>query len=204
VPDLITLDIDLPGMQGDELARRLHEDPHTHDIPVLVLSVFVDDDAGVQFGALALPKPIDQQELLATVAQMVQESTEPVSPAGPVLVIDDDASVRRLLHTALEKQGFLVETAGDGESGLARAREHHPGLILLDLHMPGMDGTAVLRALKESETTAEIPVITMTGSPGLKTTDRARVLALGASDFVLKPFDLDLLTEEIRLFLAAP
>ena len=57
--------------------------------------------------------------------------------------------------------------------------------------MPGMDGFAVLRALKESQATADIPVIAMTGSPDLKTTARARVLALGASDFIAKPFDMD-------------
>jgi PAS domain S-box-containing protein len=199
LPDLITLDIELPGMQGDELARRLQADPLTNDIPVLILSVLVDDPSSMQFGAVALSKPIDQQELLATVGQMLRGPH-----AGPVLVIDDDDGVRRLLAAALEKQGFVVETAGDGESGLARASEHRPGLILLDLHMPGMDGFAVLQALKESETTADIPVIVMTGSPGPKTTARARVLALGASDFVTKPFDLNMLIEEIRVFLANP
>ena len=198
VPDLITLDIDLPDMQGDELARQLQADPLAHDIPVLILSVFVDDSSGMQWGAFALSKPIDQGELLETVSHMLQGSQH-----RPVLVIDDDADVRRLLQAALEKQGFQVETAGDGESGLAQAGERSPGLILLDLTMPGMDGFAVLQALKESPVTAEIPVIAMTGSPGLKTTARARVLALGASDFVAKPFDLQMLVEEIRLFLAA-
>jgi len=198
LPDLITLDIDLPGIQGDELARRLQADPLTHDIPVLILSVFVDEPGGMQLGAFALSKPIDQEELLATVARMLQGPEQ-----GPVLVIDDDPSVRRLLEAALEKQGFPVETAGDGESGLVLAGEHHPGLILLDLSMPGMDGYTVLQALKDSEPTAEIPVIAMTGSPGLKTTARARVLALGASDFITKPFDLPMLVEEVKLFLDA-
>ena len=197
LPDLITLDIDLPGIQGDELARRLQADPLTHDIPVLILSVYIDQPGGMQLGAVALSKPIDQKELLATVGRMLQGA-----PHRPVLVIDDDDDVRRLLEAALEKQGFLVETAPDGESGLAQAGEHSPGLILLDLTMPGMDGFAVLQALKESPATAEIPVIAMTGSPGLKTAARARVLALGASDFIAKPFDLQMLVEEIRLFLA--
>jgi PAS domain S-box-containing protein len=198
LPKLITLDIDLPGMQGDELARRLQADPLTHDIPVLILSVFVDEPGGMQLGAFALSKPIDQEELLATVARMLQGPEQ-----GPVLVIDDDPGVRRLLEAALEKQGFPVETAGDGESGLALAGEHHPGLILLDLSMPGMDGYTVLQALKDNQPTAEIPVIAMTGSPGLKATARARVLALGASDLVTKPFDLSMLVEEVKLFLDA-
>jgi PAS domain S-box-containing protein len=199
LPDLITLDIGLPGMQGDELGKQLQADPATRDIPVLVLSVLVDNLDSMQFGAFALSKPIDQEELLANVAQMLE-----ASPQRPVLVVDDDAGVRSLLKTALEKQGFQVEAAGDGQSALAWASEHHPGLILLDLRMPGMDGYAVLQALKESDTTAGIPVIAMTGSTSLKTDARARVLALGASDFIAKPFDMDMLVEEIRLFLAAP
>jgi DNA-binding response OmpR family regulator len=172
---------------------------------VLILSVLADDLSRMQFGAVALSKPIDQEELLATVAHMLQGARH-----RPLLIVDDDADVRRLLGEALEKQDFLVETAGDGASGLTQANECRPGLILLDLHMPGLDGFAVLRALKESEATADIPVIAMTGSPGLiprttrdpETTARARVLALGASDFITKPFDLNMLVEEIRLFLA--
>jgi DNA-binding response OmpR family regulator len=121
-----------------------------------------------------------------------------------VLVIDDDSDVRCLLETALENQGLQVATAGDGESGLALASERHPGLVLLDMSIPGMDGFAILRALKENLETADIPVIAMTGSPDLKTTARARILALGASDFIAKPLDMDMLIAEIRLFLNAP
>ena len=69
LPDLITLDIDLPGMHGDELAERLAADERTRVIPILILSVYADDLASLQFDALALSKPIDQQELLSTVAR---------------------------------------------------------------------------------------------------------------------------------------
>jgi CheY-like chemotaxis protein len=70
------------------------------------------------------------------------------------------------------------------------------------MRMPGMDGMEVLRALKQSDNTANIPVITMTANPDSQVNVRAQVLALGASDFVAKPFDLDRLAEEIRLFLS--
>jgi DNA-binding response OmpR family regulator len=95
-----------------------------------------------------------------------------------------------------------VETVGDGEAGLSWAGDHHPGLILLDMNLPGSDGFAILRSLKESQATKDIPVIAMTGSPDLKTTARARVLSLGAADFIAKPFDLNMLVTEIRLFLS--
>jgi len=185
-------------MQGDELSRRLHNDPLTSDNPILVISVH-GDEGGLELGAYALPKPIDQAELVNTVGAML---TAP--RPGPVLVIDDDADVRLLLTAELVKQGFEVESAADGESGLALALERHPGLILLDMRLPRMDGFAVLRALKEDEATASIPVIAVTGSSDLKSSARARVLTLGAADFVTKPFDISMLLEEVKVFLGAP
>jgi CheY-like chemotaxis protein len=197
LPDLITLDINLPGMQGDELGRRLQADPLTCDIPVLILSVYADNSREMQFDGFALSKPIDQEELLTTVAEMLQADHQ-----KSVLVIDDDVGVRQLLKTALENQGTSVEAVGDGGAGLSWAGDHQPGLILLDMNLPGTDGFTILRSLKESQATKDIPVIAMTGSSDLNTTARARVLALGAADFIAKPFDLNMLVTEIGLFLA--
>ena len=197
-PDLITLDLNLPAMQGDELARRLHADPLTSDIPIIVVSALAEDPALMNLGAYVLPKPIDQQALVGAVAQMLHGPER-----GPVLVIEDDADVRRLLEAALTAAGLEVVLAADGESGLARAGEQAPSLVLPDLYLPGMDGFAVLRALKEAEATANVPVIVISGNPEVKTTARARVLSLGAADLVAKPFEMDKLVQEIRLFLQA-
>jgi PAS domain S-box-containing protein len=199
LPDLITLDVDLHDGQGGELAKRLQADPLTSDIPVLVISVLTADLADMQLGAYALPKPVDEQQLVSTVARMLQGAQQ-----GPVLVIDDDADVRTLLDAALRKQGYEVEMAADGESGLTLANTRRPGLILLDMRMPKMDGFAVLRSLKASSATADIPVVAMMGHTDPKSSARAQALALGASDFVAKPFDINMLVEEIRIFLAAP
>jgi CheY-like chemotaxis protein/two-component sensor histidine kinase len=198
LPALIALDIDLPGMPGDELAGRLHADPRLRDIPVLVISA-VDGTIGAHPDVDTLSKPIDQGRLLATVSRMLHDAQP-----GRVLVIDDDADVRTLLESVLRRQGFDVELAGDGESGLLLAETLRPGLILLDMRMPGMDGYAVLQALKSSPVTTGIPVIAITGDPDGQTTARARSLVLGAADFVAKPFDISRLVEEIKLFLPIP
>jgi DNA-binding response OmpR family regulator len=116
-----------------------------------------------------------------------------------VLVIEDDPSVRELLAVALRKQEFDVLEAPDGESGLALAGRERPELVLLDLRLPGIDGFGVLQALKRSPATAEIPVIAVTGSEGLWLGARARVLSLGAADFVAKPFEINALIDEIRI-----
>jgi signal transduction histidine kinase/DNA-binding response OmpR family regulator len=196
IPDLISLDNDLPGMHSDEFANRLHANPSWDDIPILVLSVLPGDQERIQFSAFILPKPVDQEELLGTVSQMLLEPRQ-----GPLLVIDDDADVRMLLSTKLQKAGLRVETAPDGETGLVKAQAQHPSLILLDMHLPGMDGFSVLQALKNQRETADIPIIAMTGSPDLKTNARARFLALGASDFITKPFDMERLVKEIHIFI---
>ena len=169
LPDLITLDMELPDMQGEALALQLKSDALTRDIPVLALAVFADDPARLQFGAYTLPKPVAQDELVTNVSALLH-----AAPQGPVLVIDDDADVRRLLQAALERNDLRVETAADAASGLAQANALHPALILLDMRLPDRDGFAVLRALKEDAATADIPVIVMTGSPDLKNTARAR------------------------------
>jgi DNA-binding response OmpR family regulator len=91
-----------------------------------------------------------------------------------------------------------VLVAPDGETGLLLAGQELPDLILLDLRLPGIDGFTVLQALKRSPATAEIPVIAVTGSEGLWLGARARVLSLGAVDFVAKPFEMDALIAEVR------
>jgi CheY-like chemotaxis protein len=117
-----------------------------------------------------------------------------------VLVIGDDPGVRELVSQTLKTRGYEVSLARDGATGLAMAWEQQPGLILLDLHLPGMDGLAVLQALKQDAVTAEIPVITTITSESLDAGLRAKVLSLGASDLLTKPFDPELLIQEILLF----
>ena len=80
------------------------------------------------------------------------------------------------------------------------ANEEQPGLILLGLRLPDMDGTAILRSLKHTPETAAIPVI-IASDEGYQVSERARALALGAADVVTGPFDLDLLLEEVKMFI---
>jgi DNA-binding response OmpR family regulator len=199
LPDLITVDVRLPGMDGFALIERLSADPRTRDIPVLVITVHDDDPRGVRLGVTMLPKPIDQGELLSTVASMLHDAD--TTSRGGVLIIEDDADDRRKLGAALEKHGLDVIEAADCEAGLAASREHRPGVILIDLRLPNLADLAILRALHESPETASIPVIMMTGSDAIRTEVRARALAMGAADLVQRPIDLDMLVAEIRAFM---
>jgi PAS domain S-box-containing protein len=104
--------------------------------------------------------------------------------AAAVLVIDDDATARALLRRHLTRAGYSVDEAADGRTGLARARAFRPDAIILDVVMPGMDGWAVLAALKSERALAGIPVVMAT------ILDEERMgFALGASDYLTKPID---------------
>jgi CheY-like chemotaxis protein len=116
--------------------------------------------------------------------------------AGPaVLVIDDDPGSLDVTRKALARGGFEVITATDGVSGLEMARTMRPAAITLDVLMPGMDGWAVLAALKQSPETRGIPVIMLTVMD-----DREMGLTLGATEYLTKPVDRDRLVELMRTF----
>ncbi len=138
--------------------------------------------------------------LPAEVAESVEEpapSAEATDRAsagvGTVLVIDDEAAVRDLMQRFLTKEGFRVVTAHGGEEGLRRARELRPDAITLDVMMPGMDGWAVLSALKADPDVADIPVIMLT-----IVDDRNLGYALGASDYLTKPIDRERLVAVLK------
>jgi len=104
--------------------------------------------------------------------------------SGTLLVIDDDPEARALMRRFLGKEGFRIEEAADGESGIRRARELKPDVITLDVLMPGMDGWAVLAALKGDAELSSIPVILAT------IVDEEHLgFALGASEYLTKPID---------------
>jgi len=108
-------------------------------------------------------------------------------------VIDDDPASRDVLAQFLARRGFRVEAAAGGEEGLALARKLRPLAITLDVVMPGMDGWAVLAALKADPDLADVPVVMLT-----MVDDRNRGFRLGAADYLMKPVDPDRLTAVLR------
>jgi DNA-binding response OmpR family regulator len=104
-----------------------------------------------------------------------------------VLVIDDEAPIRLLCRVNLEAEGMSVIEAADGPSGVDKAREEGPDVILLDVMMPGLDGWRVAEQLIEDDRTVGIPIIFLTARAEFR--DRARGLDLGGIDYVTKPFN---------------
>jgi two-component system, OmpR family, alkaline phosphatase synthesis response regulator PhoP len=104
-----------------------------------------------------------------------------------VLVIDDKAPIRLLCRVNLEAEGMTVIEAGDGPSGVDKARLERPDVILLDVMLPGLDGWRVAEQLLDDERTGAIPIIFLTAKAEFR--DRARGLDIGGIDYVTKPFN---------------
>jgi putative two-component system response regulator len=110
----------------------------------------------------------------------------PVAPARAVLIVDDDTRVTDFLQRVLQKAGYRVATAPDGQAALARVAEELPDLIVLDLEMPRMGGLEVCHRLKQSPLTQLVPVVILTGDDPLVA--RTQAWECGADAFISKPF----------------
>jgi signal transduction histidine kinase/CheY-like chemotaxis protein len=154
-PDLVTLDVLMPGMDGWAVLAALKGDPATAEIPVVVLTILEERNLGYALGASDyVTKPPDRERLLAVLRKHRR---------GPgILVADDDADLRQLLRRLLEKEGYRVAEAATGKAALDHVRTASPGLILLDLVMPEMDGFQVLAELRRHEDWRRIPVVVVT------------------------------------------
>lgn len=103
-----------------------------------------------------------------------------------ILVVDDEPDIVEIIQYNLEKSGFDVVVAADGPAALEKARDETPDLIVLDLMLPGLEGTDVCRILKQDERTRSIPILMLTAKS--EEIDRIIGLELGADDYVVKPF----------------
>jgi DNA-binding response OmpR family regulator len=113
-----------------------------------------------------------------------------------VLVIDDEAPIRLLCRVNLEADGMEVLEASDGPTGLEKARNEEPDVILLDVMMPGLDGWQVAEELLDDRRTSSIPIVFLTARAEVR--DRARGLDLGGIDYVTKPFNPIELAPQVR------
>ena len=119
--------------------------------------------------------------------------------AAKILLVEDNVMNRDMLARRLQRRGYEMLIAVDGESGLALTRSDAPALVLMDMSLPGIDGWEVTRQLKADPATRAIPVIALTAHA--MAGDREQALAAGCDDFDIKPIDLDRLLGKIEALL---
>jgi len=146
---------------------------------------------------VTIASALDPAHLKAPPAVPVQPRSDSLKPADlrktSVLIVDDDPMIHQLLRRHLEDDGFTVLTAADGLAGLAAAREHRPTVIILDLHLPKLDGWSVLTRLKSDPALAQIPVIILSVEE-----QRARGFSFGACEYLVKPVEPERLIEVVK------
>ncbi len=174
-PDAITLDIIMPGTDGWQVLHALKTDPLTREIPVILISIVDQKELGFRLGAADyVVKPFDREILIGSLARVAPDYRR-------ILVVDDDPNVVELVRQLLEGEQCVIDWAPDGATGLERIVQAPPGVILLDLLMPHMDGFAFLDLLRDDPAHQDIPVVVLT-SKSLDSADRGmlkeRVLGL--------------------------
>ncbi len=162
-PDAITLDILLPDMDGWDVMTQLKRDERTTAIPIIVVSVVDNPELGLALGAIDyLVKPVVGGELIKLLRQLDLEHHDGTDRL--VLVVDDEATHRNWLASALEPAGYKVIQAAGGRDAIAMTRKHHPSVVLLDLMMPVVSGFDVIEALMADESTKGIPIVVITAA----------------------------------------
>ena len=120
-------------------------------------------------------------------------------PAKTILIVDDLMTLRQPMRLALERQGYAIEEAGNGQEALIKIAGGRPDLILLDLMMPTMNGVELLERIKSDEGLQDIPIIVVTAVAGKW--QMRKYLDMGITDYILKPFTSSTLLDRVRRIL---
>ena len=220
LPDGIILDLMMPEVDGFGVLKAVRNSSLTENVPVMVMTAKTlspgehDRLRELQVSHLVQKGDVDLKELLGRVYEMLGVvrvfKDEEASPAaigatictgwqgdGSLLVVEDNPDNLVTLRAVLGEKYRIVE-AVDGEAGLVAVRAGSPSLILLDMHLPQMDGMTVLKRLKADPATAAIPVVALTASA--MAGDREKLLRAGCAEYLSKPYQIEELLELVQRF----
>lgn len=206
-PDLVVCDIQLPGIDGYEVVRRLKSDPATTSLPVIAVTAFAmvgDRDRVLSAGFDGyIGKPIAPESFVGEVEQFLGPKANGMPPrhggataatpperaahAGArILVVDNSAANRELLASTLAPFGYDVTVAANVPAALASAAVRRPDLIISDMHMPGMNGLELLARIQADVELREVP-FAFASATTWNEREQRRATELGADMFILMP-----------------
>jgi signal transduction histidine kinase/DNA-binding response OmpR family regulator len=193
VPDMITLDVMMPEMDGWETLVALKNDPFLLNIPVVMSSIIEDRHLAQTLGAVDyLAKPVDKERLLKVVDKHIARSAR-----GPILVIEDDLDTLEITCDLLVQAGWSIQAAENSAEAIRIIEKSPPMLILLDLMMPEMDGFEVIKKLRYHPQWQLIPIIVIT-SVELSTSEYAQLSKQVHNIFQKGKYELQDLLNEVN------
>ncbi len=205
--DVVVLDVLLPDADGIALLTELRASPGAAHAPVMLLSSEAevrDRIRGLETGADDyVGKPYDASYVVARARELARSlAPEPeVRASATILLIDDSLTFREALKQALNAAGYVVSTAGTGEDGLRVAFALRPDAIIVDGMLPGIDGTTVVRRIREDVALRRTPCLVLTSSESRD--DEMRILDAGADTFIRKSADTDVVLARLAAVLRA-
>ena len=159
LPDLIILDVLLPELDGWSVLHELKQNPETHDIPVLMLTISPDAQHGLVLGAAGiLNKPVD----IERVAHEIAATLHGAPAAHDLLLVEDDPDLRGYFRRTLERDGWQVREADSGTAALALLEQQLPALAVIDLMLPSMDGITLIGAIRMMPGGDTLPILVVT------------------------------------------
>lgn len=201
-PDLVLMDISLPGMDGLTLTRQLKAEARYRAMPIVAMTAFAmkgDEAKALAAGCSAyITKPIDTRRfpdqvksaLLAT-----QGSSEPRDGLR-IMVVEDHRIDLKLIGAGARLSGHIVLSNSSAEQALLSLGQEMPDVVLLDLNLPGMDGLSFLKLLKADPMTMALPVVALTAYPD--DFQRETLLNAGCAVYLVKPVNMQLLLHELQ------
>jgi PAS domain S-box-containing protein len=210
-PDVIFLDLQIPGLSGWEVLTRLKATSELRSIPVIIVSVVDEREKGLAAGAAEyLVKPVSRDDLrraLATVtaardipleAAIIAPRALPAVADAHILLVEDNEINIVVVGDYLRDRGYRLTVARNGREALALVEEARPDVILMDIQMAEMDGLEATRRLRAMPAFAATPIIALTALAMVG--DRERCLEAGANEYLTKPVSLKKLVEVIQQF----
>ena len=195
-PDLIILDLLMPGMNGFEVLDHLAQSPVTRRLPILIFTVkqlTIEEKQRLQgrIAQLAQKTTVSQKDVATMVKDTLRRTLgerDIAMPGELILIVEDNPRNLKLIRDVLQFQGYATLEAATGEAGVSLALERQPALILMDVQLPGMDGSTAMKALKADMSTRHIPIIALTALT--MKGDAERLLAEGFDGYIAKPITI--------------
>jgi len=206
LPDVVLLDVQLPGVDGLTIARKLRNDPRTSGVVLILISAH-DEDL-IQTGARLsgsdgyILKPISSRTFEERIVAIVQQKQSARLPPMRILIVEDDPTDMKLLSAIMDSSGHHVLGKTSAESAMVEILRQQPAMILLDLRLPGADGLALARLLKQNPATRAIPIVALTAATEMFSREEA--LAAGCDAYLVKPFETRKLPAQVDALFKRP